>query len=169
MDAVAEVGQLQLAVQPQEDILGLHVAVHDVLPVEVHQGQRDLGDALRGATLIEPALALQGPVQLPAGGILEDQEDAVRVVEPAVEAEDARVPQVAVDFDLAPDVDLGALPRDLVLPQYLQGADVARLAVSGEVDAAELALAERLADLEQPQVQLQMCGSRSGDAVRDAG
>lgn len=152
MDAVAEVGQLQLAVQPEEDVLRLHVAVHDVLAVQVHQGQRDLGDELSGATLREPALALQSLVQLSAGGVLEDQEDAVRVVEPAVEAEDARVPKVAVDLDLAPHVDLGALPHDLVLLQHLEGADVARLAVLGEVDAAELALAQRLADLEQPQV-----------------
>lgn len=148
VDAVAEVGQLQLAAQAEEDVLGLHVAVHDVLAVQVRQGQRDLGDALGRAALREPALALQDPVQLAAGGVLEDQEDAVRVVEPAVEAEDARVPQVAVDLDLAPHVHLGPLPRDLVLPQYLQSADVARLAVFGEVDAAELALAERLPDLE---------------------
>lgn len=91
--------------------------------------------------------------QLPARGVLEHEEDAPLVVEPVVEAQDARPPQVAVHLDLAAHVDLGPLARDLRLVEHLERADEAGPAVSHEVDAPELALAERPANLELAQVE----------------
>lgn len=46
MDRPPKVADLELAVDPDEDVLGLDVAVDDVLGVEVRQGVGHLGDVL---------------------------------------------------------------------------------------------------------------------------
>jgi hypothetical protein len=56
--AVAKVGQLQLAVKTHENILGLDVAVHHVLAVEIAQRSSDLGGVVGGALFGEAAFFL---------------------------------------------------------------------------------------------------------------
>lgn len=154
MDAPAEVGDLDLAVDADEDVLGLDVAVDDVLAVQVAQGAGHLGHVLRGLPLGEPVLAPQVLVQLALGRELEDQEDALAVVEVPEELQDVGVPQVALDLDLAPHLLLHAPLRQLRLVQHLERADEAARALPRQVHAPELALAERPADLEHAEVEL---------------
>jgi len=59
---------------------------------------------------------------------------------------------VRLDLDLAADLLLDLVLDDLLLVEALEGDDVLGLGLcAGHVDAAELALAERLADLERRQ------------------
>lgn len=154
MDAPAEVGDLDLAVDAHEDVLGLDVPVDDVLAVQVAQGAGHLGDVLRGLPLGEAVLAAQVLVQLALGGELEDQEDALAVVEVPEELQDVGVPQVALDLDLAPHLLLHPPLRQLRLVEHLERADEAARALPRQVHAPELALAERPADLEHAEVEL---------------
>lgn len=91
-------------------------------------------------------------VQLALAGELEDEKDALGVVEVSVQLQDVGVPQVALDLDLAAHLLLDPALLQLVLVQHLERADVAVGALAGQVHAAELALAQRPADLEHAQV-----------------
>ena len=153
--APAEIRDLDLAVDAHQDVLGLDVAVDDVLAVQVAQRRRHLRDVLRGLPLGEPALAPQVLVQLALAGELEDQKDALAVVKVPVQLEDVGVPQVALDLDLAPHLLLDARPLlQLRLVEHLERADEARAAVPRQIHAPELALAERPANLEHAEVEL---------------
>jgi len=75
--------------------------------------------------------------------------------------EDAR--ELRLDLDLAADLLLQPVRDDLLLVEALERDDVLGLGLcAGQVDAAELALAERLADLERRQRE----GERRAVAVR---
>ena len=50
----AKVSQLDKALQVYEDVLGLEVTVHDVVVVEVLQGQHNGGNVELGQVLIHP-------------------------------------------------------------------------------------------------------------------
>ena len=52
--------------------------------------------------------------------VLEDQEDAVVIVEPAVEAEDVGVAEAGLDLHLPPQLVLNLVLLDLLLEYYLQ-------------------------------------------------
>ena len=77
VDAPAEIGNLQLALDADEEVLGLDVAVNHVLLVAVHQRPGQRRDVGGGAPLAEPLRLLELLVQLSAGGVLEDQVYAV--------------------------------------------------------------------------------------------
>lgn len=152
--APPEVGQLDLAVDADEDVLGLDVPVDDVLAVQVAQRARHLRDVLRGLPLGEAVLAAQVLVELALAGELDDQEHALAVVEVAVQLQDVGVPQVALDLDLAAHLALDPAVLQLVLVQHLQRADEPVRPLPRQVHPPELALAQRPPDLEHPQVEL---------------
>ena len=102
--APAEVRDLDLAVDADQDVLGLDIAVHDVLLMQIFQGGGHLRDVLRGLPLWEARLLAQVLVQLAAARELENEEDAFAVVEVPEQAQDVGVAQVALDLDLAPDL-----------------------------------------------------------------
>lgn len=153
VDAPAEIGNLDLAVDAHEDVLGLDVTVNDVLAVQVAQRRSHLGNVLRRLPLGEPALLTQVLVQLALAGELEDEEDALAVVEVAVQLEDIGVAQVTLDLDLAADLLLDAALLEFVLVQDLEGADEAARALPREVHAAKLALAQGPANLKHAEVE----------------
>lgn len=86
-------------------------------------------------------------VQLPAGGVLEDQKHPVRVVEVAKQAEDVGVPQVRLDLNLPPQLVLHVALAQLRLVQHLERHDVAAGLFARQVDVAKLALAQRPANV----------------------
>lgn len=141
VDAPAEVGDLDLAVDADEDVLGLDVAVDDVLAVQVAQRARHLRHVLRRLPLREPALAPQVLVQLPFRRELEDQEHPLAVVEVPEQLQDVRVPQVALDLDLPPHLLLHPPLRQLALVQHLERADEPARPLPRQVHPPELALA----------------------------
>lgn len=59
-------------------------------------------------------------VELAAVGVLEDEEDAVGVVEPAVEVEDVGVTKAGLDLHLPPELMLNPVLLDLLLEYHLQ-------------------------------------------------
>lgn len=153
--APPEIGNLDLPVDAHEDILGLDIPMDNVLAVEVAQRRSHLRNVLRGLPLGEPVLAAQVLVQLALAGELEDQKDALAVVEVAVQLEDVGVSQVALDLNLAANLLLnaGAL-LEFGFVEDLERADEAAAALAREVDAAEFAFAERPANLEHAEVEL---------------
>ena len=153
MHAPPEIADFDLAVQAHEDILGFNIAVHDVLFVQVLERRGHLGNVLRGLPFGEFLGFAQVLVELAFAGEFEDKEDALAVVEVAVEAEDVGVGEVALDFDFAPDLLFHFALLEFGFVEDFQGADEARAAFSGQVDAAELAFAEGFADFEHAQVE----------------
>lgn len=94
VDGPAEVADLDLAVNTDEDVLRFDVPVHDVLLVEIFERRGHLGDVLRGFPLGEPLLPPEVLVQLALPGELQDQEDPFTVVEMAEQSQDIRVSEV---------------------------------------------------------------------------
>lgn len=141
MHAPAEIRYLDLAMDAHQYILGLDIAMDDVLAVEVAQRVCHLRDILRRLPLRKPRFLAEVLVQLSAAGKLEDQEDPVGVVEVAVELEDVGVPQVALDLDLALHLLLDAALLQLALVENLERADEAMFALARQIHAAKFALA----------------------------
>ena len=76
MHTPAEVGNLELAMDAKEDILGLDVPVHDMLLVEVFESCSHLGDILSCFPLGELVLFPKMLVKFAFVCELEDEEDA---------------------------------------------------------------------------------------------
>ena len=74
----------------------------------VVQRRRKVQDVLCRSELAKSALARELLVQLALRRELQDEVDALDVVEVRVEAKDVRMPQVGLDFDLAPKLVLYA-------------------------------------------------------------
>ena len=124
------------------------------------EGLGELPDAARGAGLPEaaPSVAvcttallrrppLQLPVQLPSRRVLQNEVHPLLVVEIAEQPQHVAVPEVRLDLDLAPQLVLDARRPQLALEEDLERDDKAARALAGEVDGAELALAQGPADV----------------------
>ena len=86
-------------------------------------------------------------VELSLCSILEDEIDAALIVEIAVEAQDVLVAEMRLDLYLSPQLVLYTRLGQLRLEQHLERHDVVRFLLAGEVDVAELAAAQGLADV----------------------
>ena len=171
VDRPAEIANLDFTVDADEDVLGLDVPVNDVLPVKIPQRAGHLRNVDSRLPLWEAALPPKVLVQLALSGELENEEYPLAVVEVSVQLEDVWMSEVALDLNLATHLLLDAVAcLKLVLVQHLEGADEARVAFSGEVHAAELALAEGASNVEHAQVEGPRCGrvvyQRHGLALR---
>lgn len=154
MDAPAEIRDLDLAVDADQDVLRLDIPVDNMLAVQVSQRGSHLGNVLGGLPLGEAVRAAKMLIQLALAGELQDQKDTLAVVEVAEHLQDARMAQVALDLNLTTDLALDAAVLDLVLVKNLQGADEAAGALPREVHSTKLALAKWLADFKHAQVEL---------------
>lgn len=154
MDAPTKIRDLDLSVDSHEDILGLDVAVNDVLAMQVAQSGGHLGNVLSSLPFGESRLPTQVLIQLTLGSKLKDEEDALAVMEVTVKLENIGVAKIALDLDLSPHLLLDTTTSlDLALVQHFKTADVSVRALTRKVDTAELALAERLSDLEHAEVE----------------
>ena len=104
--------------------------------------------------VVELADRLEEGVELALGRVLEYHVDARVVVEVAVEAQYVRVAEMRLDFDLAPQLVLAAGLLHLMLEYDLERHDVLAASLARQIHVAELALAQRLADLEVVQAPL---------------
>jgi len=84
MHTPPKIRDLDFAVDADENVLGLNVAVDDVLLVQVLERGRHLSDVLCSLPFRETLLAAQVLVQLAFSRKLKDQEDAFSIVEVAV-------------------------------------------------------------------------------------
>lgn len=102
MDGPPEIRDLQLAFRTDQKILRLDVAMDDVLFVAVVKRRGEGGDVAGRFFLIETLLFLQLLVKLALGRELENQVHAVGVVEIRKQAQNVRVAQVGLNFNLSP-------------------------------------------------------------------
>ena len=150
-----KVADFQFTIEPEEEVLGLDVAVNDMLRVEVTERVCHLVDVARRALLGEASVLRELLVELALARELQHKEDALLVVEVAVEAHDVRVPQVLLNLDLAPNLLLDARLHDLGLVERLHGEDVVGLALRADhVHATELSLAKWPTNVEVGQMPL---------------
>ena len=108
------------------------------------RGTGGRGTDAGGALLGEVAVLGELLVELAFRGELEHEEDALLVVEVAVQPEHVRVPQVLLNLDLAPDLLLHLVLDDLRLVQALEREDVLGLDLRPHhVHPPKLALPQR--------------------------
>ena len=100
VDRPPKISNLQLTLRAQQQVLWLDVTVDDVLLVAVPEGGRHLEDELGGLAFGEAALVGQMLVELAVGGILQNEVDALVIVEVAVHSQDVLVAEVSLDFNL---------------------------------------------------------------------
>ena len=104
VDGPTEVCELEIAVQADEDVLWLDVAVDDVLCVAVVDGVAHLDDVVCRRLLVESFSVAEHFEELTARCVLDDEVDASLVPEEPVEADDVRVAQLRLNFDLAAEL-----------------------------------------------------------------
>lgn len=121
----AEVGELDVIVGGEQNVLRLQVAVHDVVQVAIVERISHLVRVLRRAVFLEPRVgrALQVPVKLPLARQLQRDVNFLLIVEPREEPQNVRMPRktsklTSLHHQTPPEHSLE--PRlDLELPQHL--------------------------------------------------
>ena len=124
MDAPPKVADLEFTVDSDEEVLRFNITVDYVFGVEVDESIRHLVDvnstsSFRKATVLHELL-----VHLALACEFKHEENAVLVVEVAVEAKDIGMPKVLLDLYFASDLFLNLRLHDLLLVEALEGKDV---------------------------------------------
>ena len=131
----------------------------DVLGVEVGKRVGHLVDVYGAAPLREGTVLCELLVELALAGKFEHEKDALFVVEITVEAEDVRVSQVLLDFDLTTDLLFHSGLDDLGLVETLESEDIFWLNLgANHVDTAKFAFAQRSANVKVSKMPLS-CGT----------
>jgi hypothetical protein len=147
VDGPAEVGDLDLALAVDEEVLRLDVPVDDALLVAVVQRRRERTDVVGRPLLGKSFEALEVFVELATRGELEDEVDSALIVEVAVESEDVVVAKVGLNLDFASQLMLNAGLCKLRFEQNLQSNDVMAFLLPGKVDVSKLPATQRLANI----------------------
>lgn len=143
VDTPAKVSNLEFPVYTEEQVLGLDIAMDNVLAMEVHQRVGHLVDVARAPLLTELAELAQLSVKLSLAGELEHEEDTLLIMEVAVEAEDVGVAQVLLNFDFTPSLFLDAVLDYFRLVEGFEGDDVVGFGLCpNHVDTTEFAFAQ---------------------------
>lgn len=143
MHTPPKVPNLQLAINPQQQILRLDIPMNHMLRMEVTQRIGHLVDIPRAPLLREASMLGELLVQLALPRKLEHEEYPLLVVKVTVQTQDVRVSQVLLDLDLAPDLLLDARLHDLGFVETFERKDVLRLAFGPHhVHSSKLALAK---------------------------
>lgn len=130
------------------DILGLDVAVRNLLGVEVGDSVENVPELVAGLGLLEHLLLLELLVEGGLLHVLQDQVDALEVVEHPVQLEHVGVLQVQLQLGLHDELLHHVILHDLRLPDLLQRVQAPRLGVPHQVHLPELALPYELDLLE---------------------
>lgn len=146
VDRPSKIGNLELAVETDENVLGLEVAVDDVLRMAIVQGMCEGGDVACGARLVEFG-TVELLVQFSSCGEFEDEKDPSLVVEVSEESQNVGMSEMGLDFNLASELMLDLVSDELGLEKDLETDDILCLLLSCEIDGAELPLSEGLSDL----------------------
>jgi hypothetical protein len=145
-----EVAHLQRVPHTDQNVLGLDVAVDDVLRMAVLDRLDHLLKIPRRPSLRERTAALQQRIKLAAWSHLKHEVDAPLVVEEAVHAQDVHMSAVRLDFDLAAQLVLYPMLDQLSFVQYLQRENEARSTVTRDVDRAEFPSTKTFPDVDIP-------------------
>lgn len=124
MNAPSKVADLEFTVDSDEKVFRLDIPVDYVFGVEVDEGVRHLVDVNSTSPFRKPAILHELLVHFALAGELEHKEDAVLVVEVAVETKDVGVSKVLLDLDFASDLFLNLGFYDLLLVETLEGKDI---------------------------------------------
>ena len=165
----AEVGDLDVSLLVDEEVLRLEVSVGDVHGVEVLECEHDLGREEEGDVVGEAAFPPQESEELPAAGVIEEHEHVGGRLEGALEVHDEGVVDRLEDLLLRLHVLYLLQPDDLALLQALQSQwlRLRRLAlVLHQPYSAEGACAEGREELEVVEEELALVlASESGGLV----
>lgn len=131
MDGPTKIRKFDLIVNRQQYILRLDIPMNDILLMQILQPLYHLIYHLRRLLLLKPLLLLQQLIQLAVGCVFHDDIDLSLIVEVTVHLEDVRVLQVAVDLDLAPQLENYVAVDDLLLRDYFQSHDQLVSALTG--------------------------------------
>ena len=121
--------------------------------VEVSESVGHLVDVNNTSSFGKTAVLHELFVHFTLAGKFKHEEDAVLVVEVAVEAKDVRVSKVLLDLDFASDLFLNPRLYDLLLIETLEGKDIVGFDLCpNHVNVPKPAFTQRTADVKVIQV-----------------
>jgi len=124
MDTPPKVADLEFTIDSDEKIFWFNVPVNYMFGVEVDEGVGHLVDINSTSAFGEATVLHELFVHFALAGELEHEEDAVLVMEVAVEAKDIGMSKVLLDLDFASDLFLNPRLHDLFLVEAFEGEDV---------------------------------------------
>lgn len=157
-----EVGQTDVALQVQQDVLGLQVTVDDVVLVQLLEREDDLGGKQTRLLLREAAVLLEPEEELATAAVVHDEVELVGRLEGVRQAREVRVLDALQDAALRLGVQQLVALDQRGLAQRLHGVDHLGVLLAHHHDLAEAALAQHLEQVEVLHVHL---GLRASGAV----
>jgi len=124
MNAPPKVTDLEFTIDSDEEILGLDVPVDYVFGVEVDESVGHLINVNSTSAFGKAAILHELFVHLTLSSEFKHEEDAVLVMEVAIETKDVGVPKVLLDLDFASDLFLNPGLYNLLLVEALEGEDI---------------------------------------------
>ncbi|XP_040388868.1 uncharacterized protein LOC121058016 [Cygnus olor] len=144
----AKVGEFEVPSLIQEDVLHLHVSVHDTQVVEIHQHQHQLGGEQADGGLGEAPGGAPQRVQVPGAAVGAHDEEVALALPAVPQAVDKRVPDLSLDADFFLALLQGVAAQHLHFGHDLDGADLLPPAVQHFQDGPEGAFGHQAQDLE---------------------
>ena len=102
MNAPTEVGDLDIILRTEEEILGLDIAMDDMFGMTVPHGRGKVRDEARRGPFAELSARRELLVQLAARTVLQYEINILIVEEVAVHAQYVSMSKVGLDFNLPP-------------------------------------------------------------------
>ena len=153
MNAPSKVADLEFTVDSDEEIFRLNIPVDYVFGVEVDEGVCHLVDVNSASSFGEAAILHELLVHLTLAGEFKHEEDAVLVVEVAIETKDVGVSKVLLDLDFASDLFLNPGLYNLLLVETLEGKNIVRFDLCpNHVNVPKPAFTQRTTDVKVIQV-----------------
>lgn len=126
----------------EHDVLGLDVAVQNLVPVHQPDSVEQVADDEGGGFFGEGLSAGDDVEELSVAAELHDDVEVLVVAEVAVDPDDVGVVEEALDLQLPHELHQEVVPQDPLLLDHLQPHDHPRPDLPGQEDASELALAQ---------------------------
>lgn len=155
MDTPSKVTDFEFAIDSDEEIFRFDIPVDYVFGVEVDESVGHLIDVNSTSSLGKATILHELLVHLTLSSEFNHEEDAVLVVEIAVETKDVGVSQVLLDLDFASDLFLNPGLYNFLLVETLEGKDVVGLGLCpNHVDVPKPAFTQRTTDVKVIQVPI---------------
>ena len=155
MDAPPKVTDLEFTVDSDEEVFRLNIPMNYVFGVEVVESVGHLVNVHSTSSFGKAAVLHELLVHLTLAGKFKHEEDAVLVVEVAIETEDVGVSKVLLDFDFASDLFLNPRLDNLLLVKTLEGKDIVRFGLCpNHVNVPKPAFTQRTTNVKVIQVPI---------------
>ena len=152
--AQPEIGQFDVAVGSDENVIGLYVPVDEAHPVDGLDGAHQLGDVEEGEVLGEGAQLDEEAHHVSSGDVLHDKVEVLAVLEREEELHDPLIVSLGENVPLGLHVCDLVPPEDVDLPEGLHGVQLLRVGLTDEGDHTKRPQAERLDLIKHVVVQL---------------